>query len=179
MADIKRRLNQIENSLAGSPIAASDAQIKTCSVEIRALVIGKKQMTLSVFRQLPSRHIIEPGVGLRGEPWGLVNYFWDGCGESEKHLHVVHVMDGSLFRCCLSRLSASKHGVSPRNRSDELEAYGDATGLRYIDAAWTVDSYGPYYGLGRLGMVDIQSKIEWWNGVYDKLAALEQLFIAV
>jgi hypothetical protein len=56
-----------------------EASLRTLSVEIKALVIGKKQMTLAVFRQLPRRPLINPelmrmsvSVQVGGEEDGVV-----------------------------------------------------------------------------------------------------------
>lgn len=85
-----------------STILASKAQIQTATIAIRALTIGNRQMTQSVFRQLKAEPLIdEETAELRGEPWGTVNYFWNGCGLEEKHLHVVWQKGDELRRSCI------------------------------------------------------------------------------
>ena len=152
-------------------VHVEEASLKTCSVEVKALVINKKQMTLSVFRQLPRKHIIEPGVGLRGEPWGLVNYFWDGCGGGEgKHLHVVWQDGSQLCRSC----------VRPVQWFDDNEdaVFGDVAGLKWISLRASCGHFGNWYISGPL-TTEEGERMNWWIEVYERLAALDQLFIAV
>lgn len=56
-------------------LETGDASISTATITIRALQVGKKQMTQSVFRQLPEASLVdEEAVELLGLPWGWVNY---------------------------------------------------------------------------------------------------------
>lgn len=79
-------------------VEAKSALISTASVEIKTLTLNGKQMTLSVFRQLPRA---VPRDGVVGRLWGVVNYHPDaeckGLYESE-HLHVVSDHQGQLVR---------------------------------------------------------------------------------
>jgi hypothetical protein len=62
----------------GLPITVDQVEIRTASVEVRTLTLTRKQVTLSVFRQLPERDPIDWETGtLRGEVWGWVNYLTD------------------------------------------------------------------------------------------------------
>ncbi len=77
-------------------MAVSDTQeltIQTASVDVKILRVGKKQMTLSVFRQLPKEDLLagysrprrisgraedeDFELHERGTPWGIVRYFWE------------------------------------------------------------------------------------------------------
>lgn len=81
-------------------ITTHEASIKTVTVEVKTLTISGKQMTLSVFRQLVREDLFDFATGgLRGVPWGLVNYFPDGCSPS--HLHVVWLLGEQLRRACV------------------------------------------------------------------------------
>jgi hypothetical protein len=93
-------------------IEASQATVTTVTVEIQTVRVGKKQMTLSVFRQLIKEALLDPKTGeLLGEPWGLVNYFWAPCTNGDhavddllppaEHLHVVWQKGGLLRRACV------------------------------------------------------------------------------
>ena len=72
------------------PITTDRVAIRTASVEVRTLTLTRKQMTQSVFRQLPERDPICWETGqLLGEVWGWVNYL-EG--------QFVWVSDGTLWR---------------------------------------------------------------------------------
>src|ERR1043165_4278733 len=79
-----------------------EATVQTVQVEIKALKVGKKQVTMGLFRQLPYAILLDPQtVQLRGLPWGHVNYWWDGDGSSSglhgDKLHIVW-QDGDTLR---------------------------------------------------------------------------------
>lgn len=62
---------------------AEDATISTATISIKAIQVGKRQMTQSVFRQLPVAPLVdEVNVCLLGIPWGWVNYHWGDIHES-------------------------------------------------------------------------------------------------
>jgi hypothetical protein len=88
-------------SCNGAVLTAHEATIQTAQVEIQVLKVGKKQVTMGMFRQLPYKSILDwPGIydahrlgfwdsvfpterfrgappfRLAGRPWGHVNYFW-------------------------------------------------------------------------------------------------------
>lgn len=85
-------------------LTAENATIKTASVEVKALTISGRQVTLAVFRQLPLKSLIQPvGLDLNGLPWGHVNYHADKCAETSEHLHVVWQQDERLLRACVYR----------------------------------------------------------------------------
>ena len=80
-------------------ISAHEATVRTAAVEIKALTIDGKQVTLAVFRQLPKEPVINENSGnLNGLVWGRVNYFFGGCNAD--HLHVVWQTNDELFRSC-------------------------------------------------------------------------------
>ncbi|SMB96310.1 hypothetical protein SAMN00808754_1446 [Thermanaeromonas toyohensis ToBE] len=81
-------------------IKVDEARIDTVSVAVHVIRIGGKEMTLSVFRQLPMEPLVDPNTGeLAGIPWGRVNYHWGcnmagtrvrfGAPGTENHVHVV------------------------------------------------------------------------------------------
>ena len=52
-------------------------RINTMQVEIKSMMVGKKQLTLSLMRQIIEEPLIdEKELLFRGVPWGHVNYFW-------------------------------------------------------------------------------------------------------
>ncbi len=81
-------------------ISVHEASIKTATVEVKALTISGKQVTLSVFRQLKNEPILnEDTAELYGDPWGTVNYFFGYC--KPDHLHVVWQKGSELRRACV------------------------------------------------------------------------------
>lgn len=71
-------------------ITIKEANISTLSVELKAIHINAKQMTLSVFRQIQEEDLIDDQFHLLGVPWGNVNYFWDKSPQlNSTVLHVV------------------------------------------------------------------------------------------
>lgn len=78
-------------------INVEDAKIKTATVEIKALTINAKQMTLSVFRQIQEESIIdEDTLQLKGVAWGKVNYFWK---DQEGAINILWQKENELRRC--------------------------------------------------------------------------------
>src|SRR5262245_40431082 len=88
-----------------SLVTKKEAKVKTLSVEVKALMIGTKQVTLAVFRQLLHEQVIDAATGqFKGVPWGRVNYRWGGCaGKGQDHLHVVWQKGDELRRACVER----------------------------------------------------------------------------
>ena len=63
----------------GAVLTAHEATIQTASVEIQTLRVGKKQVAMGLFRQLPHDLLLDPEtLQLRGVPWGHANNRWDG-----------------------------------------------------------------------------------------------------
>lgn len=84
---------------------ASDVTIQTATIEVKVLTIGKRQVTLAVFRQLKSSNIVSHWGSLIGEPWGQVNYCPNSdCDYGGEHLHVIwQTEDNQLRRDCVHR----------------------------------------------------------------------------
>lgn len=76
-------------------IIVQDAQLNTVNVEVKAITLNGKQMTLSVFRQLEDKELNEDAV-----VWGRVNYHPDKkCSDTNReHVHVIWQDKGTLFR---------------------------------------------------------------------------------
>jgi len=91
----------------GKVLTAHEATISTAQVEIQTLRVGKKQVTMGMFRQIPYEPLIDlDTMTLRGVPWGHVRYWWEGCGEyagdRSGTLHVLWQQAGSLYRALVS-----------------------------------------------------------------------------
>lgn len=81
-------------------INVKEANVNTVSIEINALKIGKKQVTMGVFRQLENESIINfETMELKGIPWGKVNYWPKPCNDD--HLHIVWQKGKELKRACV------------------------------------------------------------------------------
>jgi hypothetical protein len=78
-------------------IHIEDVKLKSMSVEIKAMTVNGKQMTLAVFRQLPPQSIFDDEYKLLGIPWGRVVYFW-GNDKDCNGFQVVWQQQDTLFR---------------------------------------------------------------------------------
>ncbi|MEU3622787.1 hypothetical protein BS329_09715 [Amycolatopsis coloradensis] len=78
-------------------LTVQNAAIATASVEIKTLTVSGKQVTLAVFRQLLEQPLVLDDGTLAGQPWGVVNYHPDKCGNAAEHWHIVW-QDGSDLR---------------------------------------------------------------------------------
>lgn len=80
-------------------LTVHNAEVKTATVEIKALTIGGKQVTLSFFRQLREERLVNHDGSFNGTPWGIVNYHpTSACANLSEHWHVVWQCGDELFR---------------------------------------------------------------------------------
>jgi hypothetical protein len=149
----------------GLEIRAADATIRTTEVSIRCLVIGKKQLTLSTFRQIPSSPILDHEGMPRGPMWGRVNYSWKGCdhgkpghGRDVEHYHIVWQNSGRLMRDCVRDRDFTKLGYIGGNMDLEQAAFNLLLLKRYAEE--------PY-----------PEHPEWDNGILIKTQGLEIGFV--
>lgn len=76
-------------------VVATEAALHTLSVTITSLTVSGKQMTLAVFRQLPTCEALKDGVLLQGVAyWGIVRYTIKDQGD----LWLVIEKGGQLYR---------------------------------------------------------------------------------
>ena len=136
-------------------VTVEEATLNVVGVSIKALQIGKKQMTLSVFRQLPHEAVWNTFTRKpRGVIWGRVNYFWNGCGSWDQFglpiidpIHIDWQSGVELHRSYLSR------------------DLGESTDLDYARATYDEPD---------------KSLVRAWELYYNKhIACADQLFIAV
>lgn len=79
-----------------------DGSIQERQVTVRVLTIGTKQVTQTMYKQLPEEQVINDETGaLDGEVWGWVNLHDKDCPE-DYHLHAIWESDGQLKRACTS-----------------------------------------------------------------------------
>lgn len=99
-------------------LETSEASITTVAVTIKALQVGKKQMTQSIFRQLPEIDLVdEDALELAGKPWGHVRYHW-GDHDPRKHHFVVEV-DGVLHRSLFQVRRSEAFRFDPEDDNDD------------------------------------------------------------
>ncbi|MEU3549317.1 hypothetical protein [Streptomyces longwoodensis] len=95
--------------MTGNQLTPQNATITTATIQVRALTIGKKQVTLAVFRQLQETPLIKDDGNLLGEPWGIVNYHPDKCADAPAHLHVVWQYGDELLRSAVQMPGVGWH----------------------------------------------------------------------
>jgi hypothetical protein len=62
--------------VSGIALHKEHATIHTASIDVKIIRLDRRQVTMSVFRQLDEDLIFSSGGTLRGVPWGRVNYVW-------------------------------------------------------------------------------------------------------
>ncbi len=82
-------------------VKTEDVSLKTLQVQIEALTINGKQVTLSMFRQIPARQLEhnQSEKKIMGTLWGHVNYHWGK--QSTDNLHVLWQEGDRLYRCLI------------------------------------------------------------------------------
>jgi hypothetical protein len=85
-------------------VTVENANVKTALIQINQLTIGGTQkMTQKIFRQIKEEDIIDFDNGcLKGNPWGIINYFWaDNKEYQNTHLHLLWQLGNELRRCLI------------------------------------------------------------------------------
>ncbi|MBT2425222.1 hypothetical protein J7F02_05860 [Streptomyces sp. ISL-112] len=107
-------------------LTTQNATITTAAVEVKTLTISGKQVTLAVFRQLQEEPLIAEEGTLNGEPWGVVNYHPDKCGDDRfAHVHVVWQRGPELLRARVDKIPNFEVGGRQRYQNGrylEVEA---------------------------------------------------------
>ena len=94
-------------------IQKNEAQLATLSIDIQAIRVNGKRMTLAAFKQLKEGHYLDeqkPSC----KRWGMVNYKIDR-DSSVKHW-VVYSLDGTLYR---RKLPVSEYTVRARFKTED------------------------------------------------------------
>ena len=94
-----------------SVIQFTEPEVKQTTVTVQNVMIGKRQLTQRVFKQIREAEIFGKEANtLNGEAWGYVNYFWKGCsGYGCKHILWI-TFDGELRRCKIDKQRESWRG---------------------------------------------------------------------
>lgn len=118
-------------------INVENAQIKTTAVEIKTLTVSGKQVTLSVFRQIPEEDLIDwENISLKGVPWGNVNYFWKDNG-NENCFHLLW-QKGKELRRFILRKKITDIGWH-YNYKDKIKNTKER--MEYLSYIWKEDQY--------------------------------------
>jgi hypothetical protein len=121
-------------------ILATEATLSTLKVEIKALTVSGKQMTLAVFRQLPTTAALARDWKLRQGVayWGIVRY----TVKDEGDIWAVVERNGKLYR---ARLTADFHHDLRRQWPDVPQDLGDAYRAAKDEERWQHGGY-EYWG---------------------------------
>jgi hypothetical protein len=128
----------------GRVLTALNAEVTTATIAITTMVIDRRQVTLSVFRQMVEEPIFDwEKMALRGVGWGYVNY------KIEKHpdtaINLVFQRGEDLYRCIVqrrvTRMSGRERdrlleGVLSERHSGEYAGYRDQV-LSLNQWVWT------------------------------------------
>ena len=169
-------------TLFKEPIRVDDVRVSTVTVEIQVIRIGTKQMTLAVFRQLPSKNIFGIDGNLRAAPWGWVNYEtqW-GCKQ------FVYSYEGGLYRCSVDVQANQKLQVREEIKEEEYAHY-DQQKHEYVKnqfptGRWILEAGGGDYNRYQVGFfsskLNAQACLENRRNSIAILGTASQLFIAV
>ena len=160
-------------------ITIEDVSLKSMAVEIKALTVSGKQMTLSVFRQLPRVSIWNNLFEQIGTPWGRVLYFWGDAKDCDG-FQVVWQRDSQLFR--------SLHW-QPKQYSVDCAAINKLESEIYELQAHSFKYYSIYKRDEQRLMdatrelerakKDRDNQLNALKAAYSKLETLPQLFIAM
>jgi len=73
--------------------------VTTTTVSVKTILIGNRQLTQRVFRQILEEDIIdEKSMTLKGIPWGWVHYFWEDSHKGKNEKHVIWLNNNKELR---------------------------------------------------------------------------------
>jgi hypothetical protein len=151
------------------------AVVHTASIDVKVMRLDRRQMTLSVFRQLPERCIFRGGDGtpvLLGRPWGRVLYVWNRSPAFADY-YLVWTDGARLYRTPLPELDRMFDPVPGRARSEKGCEFFRWCGMGWVWHESMEDC---------VGSEDPDAVNACYDGVRAHLRAfekLDQLFIAV
>ncbi|MEV5819262.1 hypothetical protein AB0L22_08815 [Micromonospora haikouensis] len=124
-------------------LTTRNAEIRTAAVEIRTLTMSGKQVTLTVFRQLPEQPLIGDDGTLHGVPWGWVNYHPEpkDCPTVD-HRHIVWQHGTDLRRATVEVTYQPPSHFRPPSGVQYVNAYARDTfrDRRLPQVGWDGDS---------------------------------------
>lgn len=98
-----------------------DIETESLSVTIKVLKVDSKKMTLSVFKQLQERQIIDDDLELKGSVWGKVNYQLPKQPTNETN--IVWQDGNDLFRWAVKPLRMSPEQAKRNQDNYEINLY--------------------------------------------------------
>lgn len=120
------------------------AILKTAQVEIKALTVSGKQITLAVFRQLDKSSVIDIETKkLNGVIWGRVNYHPDKCSNDPEHIHIIWQKGNFLFRDIVTEQFYSANIEILDSLLDQVKFY--ATRLKFMQYMQLEDTDGQQF----------------------------------
>jgi hypothetical protein len=155
-------------------LTVHEATVQTVSIAIQTLRVGKKQVTMGLFRQLPYAQVVnwralvkslsgEERPLLKGPLWGAVNYWWAD----------DHQRDDTY---------TNEHGYwLPHGEKRHLVWQDEETLCRSIVCEklprWLFSPQPSHWSLTRPGAKEELEAL--WSSIWLDITALPQLFIAV
>jgi hypothetical protein len=99
-----------------------DVKINTVQIEIKSLTVGRKQLTLSLMRQIIEEDLIDHDtLQFKGIPWGHVNYFWGSHKDLSfpEYLNIIW-QKGKVLRRCVIKSFERYHDYDEKRARSEL-----------------------------------------------------------
>jgi hypothetical protein len=118
-------------ALNGKTLTTHEATIQTAQVAIQVLRVGKKQVTMGMFRQLPHKPLVdwwdmvdaaergwweeESPLRIQGRPWGPGNDWWAALlGENQAYVSEERILQSKRGDSAPSRLARPGAALSQR-----------------------------------------------------------------
>jgi hypothetical protein len=107
-------------------LTVQNASVTTVAIEVKAFMIGARQVTQGIFKQLIEEPLIAEDGALNGVPWGHVTWHPDRCDyHSNRHWHIVWQRGEELRRAWEFEeftLEETPHGVRRNARHASARA---------------------------------------------------------
>lgn len=98
-----------------------NVKINTVQIEIKSLTVGRKQLTLSLMRQIIEEDLIDKEtLQFKGVPWGHVNYFWGSHKDLSfpEYLNIIWQNGKALRRCVIKSFEKYYDNEENKARSE-------------------------------------------------------------
>lgn len=149
---------------------ADSVTITPAKVGIQCLYVGGKQMTQSIFKQIPERGILNDMYGFHGTPWGRVRYRYHGI-----NVWVLWEDEGILYKSAIPHKPVLSDIGSVSDLSRRIAFFEAFYDELTDDDLWELESLQSDKGQAEFE-IDRAHKID---ELRSELLRLPQLFIAV